>query len=72
MDMGTDESAALPSDLTANTRRRIGDAQVGKTIACLGKLSLRMKNHSHLTVARHLCEKTHVSMLVVTIRQGEE
>ena len=31
-----------------------------------------LKNHSHLTVARHLREKTHPSMLVVTIRDGEE
>ena len=31
-----------------------------------------MKNHSHLTVARHLREKTHPSVLVVTIREGEE
>ena len=31
-----------------------------------------MKNHSHLTVARHLLEKTHPSMLVVTIREGED
>ena len=31
-----------------------------------------MKNHSHLTVARHFREKTHPSMLVVTIREGEE
>ena len=31
-----------------------------------------MKNHSHLTVARHLREKTHPSMLVVTTREGEE
>ena len=31
-----------------------------------------LKNHSHLTVARHLREKTHSSMLVVTIREGEE
>ena len=30
-----------------------------------------MKNHSHLTVARHLREKTHPSVLVVTIREGE-
>ena len=43
-----------------------------------GCLSLRkadgwnLKNHSHLTVARHLREKTHSSMLVVTIREGEE
>ena len=43
-----------------------------------GGLSLRkadgwnLKNHSHLTVARHLREKTHTSMLVVTIREGEE
>ena len=43
-----------------------------------GGLSLRkadgwnLKNHSHLTVARHLREKTHSSMLVVTIREGEE
>ena len=28
-----------------------------------------LKNHSHLTVARHLREKTHPSMLVVTIRE---
>ena len=32
----------------------------------------KLKNHSHLTVARHLREKTHTSMLVVTIREGEE
>ena len=31
-----------------------------------------LKNHSHLTVARHFREKTHPSMLVVTIREGEE
>ena len=31
-----------------------------------------LKNHSLLTVARHLREKTHPSMLVVTIREGEE
>ena len=31
-----------------------------------------MKNHSHLTVARHLRGKTHPSMLVVTIREGED
>ena len=31
-----------------------------------------LKNHSHLTVARHLREKVHSSMLVVTIREGEE
>ena len=31
-----------------------------------------MKNHSHLTVARHLREKTHTNMLVVTIRKDEE
>ena len=43
-----------------------------------GGLALRkadgwnLKNHSHLTVARHLREKTHPSMLVVTIREGEE
>ena len=43
-----------------------------------GGLSLRkadgwnLKNHSHQTVARHLREKTHPSMLVVTIREGEE
>ena len=31
-----------------------------------------MKRNSHLTVARHLREKTHTSMLVVTIPEGEE
>ena len=31
-----------------------------------------MKNHSHLTVARHLREKIHPIVLVVTIRKGEE
>ena len=31
-----------------------------------------MKNHSHLTVARHLREKTHPSMLVVTINEDEK
>ena len=42
-----------------------------------GRLSLRktndwiLKNHIHLTVARHLREKTHTIMLVVTIREGE-
>ena len=42
-----------------------------------GGLSLRktngwnLKSHSHLTVARHLRERTHPSMLVVTIREGE-
>ena len=43
-----------------------------------GRLSLRrgdgwnLKNHSQLTVTRHLREKTHTSMLVVTVREGEE
>ena len=31
-----------------------------------------MKNHSNLTVARHVREKIHPSVLVVTIRRGEE
>ena len=31
-----------------------------------------LKNHSHLTVTRHLLEKTQPSILVVTIREGEE
>ena len=31
-----------------------------------------MKNHRHLTVARHLREKIHPSVLVVTIGKGEE
>ena len=31
-----------------------------------------MKNHSHLAVARHLREKIHPIVLVVTIREGEE
>ena len=31
-----------------------------------------LKNHSHLTVGRHLREKTHRGMLVVTIWKGEE
>ena len=31
-----------------------------------------MKNHSHLTVARHLPEKIHPIVLIVTIREGEE
>ena len=31
-----------------------------------------LKNHNHLAVARHLREKTHSSMLVVTIREGEK
>ena len=31
-----------------------------------------LKNHSHLTVARHLRVKTHTSLLVVTIREGEK
>ena len=43
-----------------------------------GGLSLRkadgwnLKNDSHLTVARRLRKKIHPSMLVVTIREGEE
>ena len=43
-----------------------------------GDVSLRradgwnLKNHSHLKVGRHLREKTHRSVLVVTIREGEE
>ena len=42
-----------------------------------GGVSLRkadgwnMKNHSHLTVARHLREKIHPIVLFVTIREGE-
>ena len=43
-----------------------------------GGVSLRkadgwnMKNHSRLTVAKHLREKIHPTVLVVTIREGEE
>ena len=43
-----------------------------------GGVSLRkadgwnMKNHSHLTVARHLRDKIHPIVLVVTISEGEE
>ena len=43
-----------------------------------GGVSLRraagwnLKNHSHLTVARHLREKIHTSMPVVTVRESEE
>ena len=43
-----------------------------------GGVSLRkadgwnLKNHSHLTVARHLREKIHPSSVVVTIRENEE
>ena len=43
-----------------------------------GGVSLRkadewnVKNHSHLTVARHLREKVHPTVLVVTTREGEE
>ena len=33
---------------------------------------LNMKNHSRLTCARHLREKIHPIVLVVTIRGGEE
>ena len=51
---------------------------MGKTSNLSGGLSLskadgwNLKNHSHLTVAKHLREKTHASMLFVTIREGEE
>ena len=31
-----------------------------------------VKNHSHLTVARHLREKIHPTVFVVTTREGEE
>ena len=43
-----------------------------------GRLSLRegngwnLKNHSCMTVVRHFLEKTHSSMLVVPLREGEE
>ena len=53
-------------------------ALVGNTNNLPGGVSLRkadgwnMKNHSHLTVARHLREKIHPSVLVLTIREGEE
>ena len=52
--------------------------QVARQSNLSGRLSLckadgwNVKNHSHLTGARHLREKTHPSMLVVTIREGEE
>ena len=51
---------------------------MGKTIEPLWGLSLskadgwNLKNHSHLTVARHLREKTHPSIFVVTIREVQE
>ena len=32
----------------------------------------KLKNHSHLTVARHLREKNHPIVLVVIIREGED
>ena len=69
---------------TGRTGQHNGDvnhvacAQMGKTIEPLWGLSLskadgwNLKNHSHLTVARHLREKNHPSMLVVTIRDGED
>ena len=53
-------------------------AQMGKAIEPLGgqcryaEDGWNLKNHSHLTVARHLREKIHPSMLVVTIRESEE
>ena len=63
----------------ANRFNHRSGAQVGKTIQLLWRSvaaqSGRMeheKNHSHLTVARHLLEKIHPSVLVVTIRDGEE
>ena len=31
-----------------------------------------MKNHRHLTVVRHLREKTHTGMSIVTLGEGEE
>ena len=31
-----------------------------------------LKNHCHLTFARHLREKTHTSLLIVTLTEGEE
>ena len=55
-----------------------GQILKGKTNEPLWRVSLRksdgwnLKHHSHLTVARHLREKTHPSMLVVTIREGED
>ena len=51
--------------------------QVGRTIeppwrTVAEQSGRNVKNHTHLTVARHLREKTHTSMLVVTIREDEE
>ena len=31
-----------------------------------------LRNHNHLTVAKHLREKTHSSFLIVTFKEGEE
>ena len=55
----------------------VEQVEVGN-ITASGGLSLRkadewnLKNHSHLTVARHVHEKTHPTLLVVTLREGEE
>ena len=40
-------------------------------VSLLKAAGWRVKNHSHLTVARHLREKIHPTELVVTIREGE-
>ena len=47
-------------------------AQVGKTIEPLLGTVADQSRWDHLTVARHLPEKTYSSMLVVTIREGAE
>ena len=39
---------------------------------CAKQMKWNLKNRSHMTVARHLREKSHTSMLVVTLREGED
>ena len=52
-------------------------AEVNKAVEPLGRSVaahsgwMEPENHSHLTVARHLREKIYLSMLFVTIREGE-
>ena len=58
--------------ITGQVLRWAGQSNLSGGVSLRRADGWNMKNHSHLTVARHLREKFHPSVLVVTIREGEE
>ena len=57
--------------ITGQVLRWAGQSNLSGGVSLRKADGWNMKNHSHLTVARHLREKIHPIVLVVTIREGE-